>query len=255
MTSAQSRLQDWADVILADFQTVISHYLQNISTEFFCAAERMLRTIIMQIFRLIQAFFVAKSSRFKLTDFASVMTDDVGCSGRHQCTQCFACPQNIFAYCTIFQQAQVNACILHIPYKAACGLALRRARSSTAMVLISSFRSTPDLAPMRLVKHSNTVSIVRFIYFIHAWYFSINLCYADRMMHYAWCILRRHITIRQPSRYLIWYYPIINYTLGNSHRRNFNRTINKCCLQIVSDLFPILLPNDDIDSLMQHKKS
>ena len=40
----------------------------------------------MQIVRLIQAFFLAKSSRFKSADFASVMTDDVGCSGRHQCT-------------------------------------------------------------------------------------------------------------------------------------------------------------------------
>ena len=88
MTSAQSQLHDWADVILADFQTVISYYLQNISTMFFCAAEGMLRTIIMQIFRLIQAFFLAKSSRFKSADFASVMTDDVGCSGRHQCIQC-----------------------------------------------------------------------------------------------------------------------------------------------------------------------
>ena len=80
MTSTQSRLHDWADVILAD--------LQNISTIFFSAAERKLRTIIMQIFRLIQAFFLAKSCRFKSADFASVMTDDVGCSGRHQCTQC-----------------------------------------------------------------------------------------------------------------------------------------------------------------------
>ena len=42
----------------------------------------------MHIFMLIQAFFLAKSSRFKSADFASVMTDDVGCSGRHQCTQC-----------------------------------------------------------------------------------------------------------------------------------------------------------------------
>ena len=92
MTSAQSRLHDWADVILADFQTVMSHYLQNISTIFFSAAERKLRTIIVQIFRLIQAFFLAKSSRFKSADFASVMTDDVGCSGRHQCTQCVHSP-------------------------------------------------------------------------------------------------------------------------------------------------------------------
>ena len=92
MTSAQSRLHDWADVILADFQTVKSHYLHNISTIFLYAAERMLRTIIMQIFRLIQAFFLAKSSRFKSADFASVMTDDVGCSGRHQCPQCDRVP-------------------------------------------------------------------------------------------------------------------------------------------------------------------
>ena len=32
--------------------------------------------------------FLAKLSRFRSANFASVMTDDVGCSGRHQCTQC-----------------------------------------------------------------------------------------------------------------------------------------------------------------------
>ena len=32
--------------------------------------------------------YPAKSSRFESTDFASVMIDDVGCSRRHQCTQC-----------------------------------------------------------------------------------------------------------------------------------------------------------------------
>ena len=47
----------WADVIHADFQTVQSRYLQNISTYFFSTAERMLRSIIMQNSRLIQACF------------------------------------------------------------------------------------------------------------------------------------------------------------------------------------------------------
>ena len=32
--------------------------------------------------------YLAKSSRFESTDFASVMIDDVGCSRRHQCPQC-----------------------------------------------------------------------------------------------------------------------------------------------------------------------
>ena len=32
--------------------------------------------------------YLAKSSRFESTGFASVMTDDVGCSRRHQCPQC-----------------------------------------------------------------------------------------------------------------------------------------------------------------------
>ena len=50
----------WADVIYADCQTVISHHLQNISTYLFCTAERMLRTIIMENFRLIQACFPIK---------------------------------------------------------------------------------------------------------------------------------------------------------------------------------------------------
>ena len=34
--------------------------------------------------------YLAKSSRFESTDFASVMIDDVGCSRRHQCPQCAA---------------------------------------------------------------------------------------------------------------------------------------------------------------------
>ena len=50
----------------------------------------------MQIFRLIQAFFLAKSFRFKSADFASIMTDDVGCSGRHQCNQCVIGPWEIW---------------------------------------------------------------------------------------------------------------------------------------------------------------
>ena len=65
------RLHDWADVIHADFQMVISRYLQNINTYLFCTAERMLRTIIMQNFRLINACFLYKSTRFESTDFAS----------------------------------------------------------------------------------------------------------------------------------------------------------------------------------------
>ena len=32
--------------------------------------------------------YLAKSSRFESTDFASVMIDDVGCIRRHQCPQC-----------------------------------------------------------------------------------------------------------------------------------------------------------------------
>ena len=69
MTSAQvqwwRRLHDWADVIHADFQTVISRYLQNISTYPFCTAERMLSTIIMQIPRLIHVCFLYKSTRYR----------------------------------------------------------------------------------------------------------------------------------------------------------------------------------------------
>ena len=64
MTSAQGqwwrRLHNWADVIHADFQTVISPVQQNISTYPFCTAERMLRTVIMQSSRLIQACFPIK---------------------------------------------------------------------------------------------------------------------------------------------------------------------------------------------------
>ena len=64
MTSAQlwSRRHHlpWADVIRADFQTVISRYLHNVNTRFFCTADRMFRTIIMQNSRLVYACFPIK---------------------------------------------------------------------------------------------------------------------------------------------------------------------------------------------------
>ena len=63
------RLHDWADVIHADFQTVISRYLQNISTYLFCTAERMLRTIIMQNSRMIQACFPIKIDKVWMDRF------------------------------------------------------------------------------------------------------------------------------------------------------------------------------------------
>ena len=64
MTSAQlwSRRHHWpwADVIRADFQTVISRYLQNVNTRLFCTADRMFRTIIILNSRLIYACFPIK---------------------------------------------------------------------------------------------------------------------------------------------------------------------------------------------------
>ena len=50
----------WADVIHADFQTVISRREQNISTYLFCTAERMFITNIMENSSLIQARFPVK---------------------------------------------------------------------------------------------------------------------------------------------------------------------------------------------------
>ena len=67
MTSAQLWSQrhhwPWADVIRADFQTVISRYLHNVNTRLFCTADRMFRTITMQNFRLIYACFPIKIRR------------------------------------------------------------------------------------------------------------------------------------------------------------------------------------------------
>ena len=73
MTSAQivepTSSLAWADVIHADFQTVISRRLQNISTYLFCTAERMLRTVIMQNSRLIQACFPIKIDEVRIDRF------------------------------------------------------------------------------------------------------------------------------------------------------------------------------------------
>ena len=64
MTSAQlwSRRHHWpwADVIRADFQTVISRYLHNVNTRLFCTADRMFTTIIILNSRLIYACFPIK---------------------------------------------------------------------------------------------------------------------------------------------------------------------------------------------------
>ena len=64
MTSAQlwSRRHHWpwADVIRADFQTVIYRYLHNVNTRIFCTADTMFRTIIMQNSRLVYACFPIK---------------------------------------------------------------------------------------------------------------------------------------------------------------------------------------------------
>ena len=73
MTSAQlwSRRHHWpwADVIRADFQTVISRYLHNVNTRLFCTADRMFRTIIMQNYRLIYACFPIKIDKVWIDRF------------------------------------------------------------------------------------------------------------------------------------------------------------------------------------------
>ena len=44
--------------------------------------------------------YLAKSSRFESTDFATVMNDDVGCSRRHQCPQCeYRVIYNLLIFC------------------------------------------------------------------------------------------------------------------------------------------------------------
>ena len=59
----------WADVIRADFQTVISRYLHNVNTRLFCTADRMFRTIIMQNSRLIYACFPIKTDEVWIDRF------------------------------------------------------------------------------------------------------------------------------------------------------------------------------------------
>ena len=63
MTSASR-----TDVTHADFQAIISRYLQNIST-LFCTVERMIRTIIMQNSRLVNACFPIKSDEVWIDRF------------------------------------------------------------------------------------------------------------------------------------------------------------------------------------------
>ena len=55
-----NRLNYWAVVIRADFQTDKSYHLQNISSSLFSTAEKMLRIIIIQNVKLIQACLSSK---------------------------------------------------------------------------------------------------------------------------------------------------------------------------------------------------
>ena len=64
------------------FSTVISRYLQNITTCLFYTSKRMLRTIIMQNSRLIQASFPIKIDEFWIDRFW------IRYDWRHQCPQC-----------------------------------------------------------------------------------------------------------------------------------------------------------------------
>ena len=79
MTSAQLWSQrhhsPWVNVIRADFQTVISRYLQNVKTRIFCTADTMFRTIIMQNSRLIYACLPIK---IDVISAPSVLNDCVG---------------------------------------------------------------------------------------------------------------------------------------------------------------------------------
>ena len=74
----------WADVIRADFQTVVSHYLHNVNTRLFCTADRMFRTIIIQNSRLIYACFPIKINEVWINRFC--VRYDLW--RRLQCPQC-----------------------------------------------------------------------------------------------------------------------------------------------------------------------
>ena len=65
------RLDDWADVIHADFQMVISRYLQNISTCHFCTTEWTFRSIIMKNSRKIQACVPSKMDEVWIDRFCA----------------------------------------------------------------------------------------------------------------------------------------------------------------------------------------
>ena len=58
----------WA-VILADFQRVISRYLQDISTYLSCTAQRVLRTILMQKYKLNYAYLPSKIVKVWIDQF------------------------------------------------------------------------------------------------------------------------------------------------------------------------------------------
>ena len=67
----------WADFILADFQSVITRYMQNISTYLSCTAQIVLKPLFMQRSKPKYAYLPNKFARFESIDFASVMIDDV----------------------------------------------------------------------------------------------------------------------------------------------------------------------------------
>ena len=73
----------WADLILADFQRVISRYMQDISTYLSCITERVLRTTFMQKSKPKYACLSGKIVEVWIDRFC-VRFD----WWRHQCPQC-----------------------------------------------------------------------------------------------------------------------------------------------------------------------
>ena len=75
----------WAGVIPADFQRVIYLVIENISTCLSCKLKEGYEQYLYKNQSRNRHIYLAKSSLFESTEFASVMIDDVGCSRRHRC--------------------------------------------------------------------------------------------------------------------------------------------------------------------------
>ena len=103
------RLHNLVDIIHADFQTLLSHSLQNISTYVFCTAERISGTVMMQNSRLNHSNFIWDMNMTK-----DPRTKNMGCEKQ---TLAYLRVVERLHYCRVRVYTNSSRCLIIDKYK------------------------------------------------------------------------------------------------------------------------------------------